>query len=148
MPKETFVELHSLLISKGGLTASRHIGTGERLMMFMHSLLGTTFASQAERWQHSKSTSCSSNRRVRKAILKCKKHLYITPKATDPLHPKLQDEKFKWFKDAIGAVDGSHVPAFVEPDKHAVFRNRKGWLSQNVMGVCDFDMLVLLCPLR
>ena len=109
-------------------------------MMFMHSLIGTTFASQAERWQHSKSTCCTSNRLVRSAILKCKKKLYVTPKPSDPIHSKLQDEKFKWFSNAIGAVDGSHVKAFVPPEFHSVFRNRKGELSQNVMGVCNFDM--------
>ena len=143
MPYETFVALLSLLETEGGLKGSRHIGAGHRLMMFMHSLMGTTFASQAERWQHSKSTCCESNRQVRKAILKCRKHLYVVPKATDPIHSKLEDDKFKWFKDAIGAVDGSHVPAFVSPEDHQTFRNRKGWLSQNVMGVCNFDMLVL-----
>ena len=140
MPYETFVALLSLLETEGGLRGSRHISAGHRLMMFMHSLIGTTFASQAERWQHSKSTCCASNRLVRKAILKCKKKLYVTPKASDPIHSKLQDENFKWFSNAIGAVDGSHVKAFVPPEFHSVFRNRKGELSQNVMGVCNFDM--------
>ena len=143
MPYDTFVALLTLLETEGGLKGSRHISAGHRLMMFMHSLMGTSFASQAERWQHSKSTCCESNRQVRKAILKCRKHLYVVPKATDPIHSKLEDDKFKWFKDAIGAVDGSHVPAFVSPEDHQTFRNRKGWLSQNVMGVCNFDMLVL-----
>lgn len=49
MPRETFIFLLALLEDKGGLTGSRRISAGERLMMFLHSLLGTTFASQAER---------------------------------------------------------------------------------------------------
>lgn len=40
----------------------------------------------------------------------------------------------------LGAIDGTHIPTTISPDKAAPFRNRKGTLSQNVMVVCDFDL--------
>lgn len=43
-------------------------------------------------------------------------------------------------QNCIGAIDGTHVPMTVTPDKAAPFRNRKGTLSQNVMVACDFDL--------
>uniref|UniRef100_A0A453MXP9 DDE Tnp4 domain-containing protein n=5 Tax=Triticinae TaxID=1648030 RepID=A0A453MXP9_AEGTS len=47
---------------------------------------------------------------------------------------------FPYFENCIGAIDGTHVPMTVTPDKAAPFRNRKGTLSQNVMVACDFDL--------
>ncbi|MQL92747.1 hypothetical protein Taro_025381 [Colocasia esculenta] len=43
--------------------------------------------------------------------------------------------------DAIGAIDGSHVPAHILREKQGRYRNRKGVVSQNVMGVCGFDLV-------
>ena len=48
---------------------------------------------------------------------------------------------FPFFKHAVGALDGSHVPAVVPQAMQDLCRNRKGWVSQNVLGVCDFNML-------
>ena len=47
---------------------------------------------------------------------------------------------FPHFKDCIGAVDGTHI--LVQPtlaDK-ALWCDRKGFYSQNVLVICDFDM--------
>ena len=45
-------------------------------------------------------------------------------------------------QNCIGAIDGTHVPISISPDKAAPFRNRKGTLTQNVMVACDFDLNV------
>lgn len=42
--------------------------------------------------------------------------------------------------DCKGAIDGTHIDAFVPADIVARFRNRKGHLSQNVLAACTFDM--------
>jgi hypothetical protein len=38
-------------------------------------------------------------------------------------------------------MDGTHIAAKVPEDIAATFRNRKGFLSQNVLACCDFDTL-------
>jgi DDE superfamily endonuclease len=48
-----------------------------------------------------------------------------------------------YFDGCIGALDGTHVPIHVPEVRRAAFRNRKGELSQNVLGVCTFDMQFL-----
>ncbi|KAM0866809.1 hypothetical protein ACQ4PT_042406 [Festuca glaucescens] len=46
----------------------------------------------------------------------------------------LSDSRFyPYFKNCIGAIDGTHIPISVSPDEAAPFRNRKGTLGQNVM---------------
>jgi hypothetical protein len=49
-------------------------------------------------------------------------------------NPKL----FPFFKYAIGAIDGSHIPVHVRDQDAPRYRNRKGWLSQNVLASCDW----------
>jgi hypothetical protein len=48
--------------------------------------------------------------------------------------------KFQFFRDCIGALDGTHLPAHVSPDQHPRYRNRKGQISQNILAVCDLEM--------
>ena len=47
---------------------------------------------------------------------------------------------FPYFKNCRGAIDGSHVDAYVSDEAVARYRNRKGGVSQNILAVCDFYM--------
>src|SRR5436190_9934000 len=46
---------------------------------------------------------------------------------------------YTYFNDCIGALDGTHIAAKVPNEDTAAYRNRKGWLSQNVLVCCEFD---------
>ncbi|KAL6336187.1 hypothetical protein AAG906_011069 [Vitis piasezkii] len=48
---------------------------------------------------------------------------------------------FPWFKDCIGAIDGTHISAWVPADRQTSFRGRKTVITQNVMCACNFDMM-------
>ncbi|CAL2272529.1 unnamed protein product [Prunus armeniaca] len=43
----------------------------------------------------------------------------------------------KNFKNCIGALDGTHIPVTVSTEDRPRYRNRKGDISTNVLGVCD-----------
>ncbi|MQL91918.1 hypothetical protein Taro_024536 [Colocasia esculenta] len=62
---------------------------------------------------------------------------------TDPVHPRIRhdDRFYPYFTDAIGAIDETYIPAHVLKDRQARYRNRKNVISQNVMGVCGFDLI-------
>ena len=45
-----------------------------------------------------------------------------------------------YFDDCLGALDGTHIAAFVLSSEQARYRNRKGTLSQNVLAICNFNM--------
>ncbi|KAL4587334.1 hypothetical protein LXL04_000203 [Taraxacum kok-saghyz] len=42
--------------------------------------------------------------------------------------------------DCIGAIDGTHVKASVAQHEQAKYIGRKGYATQNIMAVCDFNM--------
>ena len=44
------------------------------------------------------------------------------------------------FKDCVGSLDGTHIPAHVPEERCAAYQNQKGQLSQNVLAACDTDM--------
>lgn len=66
------------------------------------------------------------------------------PTADTPISVKItNDPRFHFFSDCIGAVDGTHIRAFVPIEEHANMRNRKGYLSQNCLFACSFDLLFI-----
>ena len=60
--------------------------------------------------------------------------LPITP-AIITTNPKF----YPFFKGCISAIDGFHTPAFVSAENTARYRNRKGFISQNVLAACSFS---------
>jgi hypothetical protein len=65
-------------------------------------------------------------------------------KAPDPniVHPKITKNPrfFPFFRNCLGAIDGTHIPIWISSKKTSPFRNRKGTLSINVTVACDFDL--------
>lgn len=47
---------------------------------------------------------------------------------------------FPFFKDALGAIDGTHIKATPAGEDRPRYRDRKGDISQNVLAACNFDM--------
>ena len=64
------------------------------------------------------------------------------PKINTPLAPRIADNSkfFPYFKDCLRALDGTHITVYIPLQDHARYRNRKGFLLQNVLVVCDFDL--------
>lgn len=63
----------------------------------------------------------------------------VMPNADTPVHQKiLNNPKFKHFKGALGALDGSHIPCAPPKGLRAIYRNRKSFLSQNCLFACNF----------
>ena len=66
MDKETFILLKSFLAQHGNLRRSQTINVGQKVMIFVHVLIGHTNRQTAERWQHSWSTISLIVHEVRK----------------------------------------------------------------------------------
>jgi hypothetical protein len=62
------------------------------------------------------------------------------PELRTPTQIQNNSKFFPYFKNCLGALDGSHIPLSVPEEKTAAFRNRKGTLSQNNLGAVTFDM--------
>ena len=74
--------------------------------------------------------------------------------SSDPFYPKyvcmpgagsLVPPKIRYnptfFKDALGAIDGSHFASAPPQEERPFCRNRKGFVSQNCLFACSFDFL-------
>lgn len=62
------------------------------------------------------------------------------PNENAPISMAIRDDpRFRFFDQCIGAIDGSHIRVFAPLEHHTVLRNRKGFLSQNCLFICDLD---------
>jgi hypothetical protein len=50
---------------------------------------------------------------------------------------------YPWFDGALGALDGTHLDAWMTADERTAGRDRNGNISQNVLAVCSFDLRFL-----
>ena len=62
------------------------------------------------------------------------------PNANYPIPPEIQHNPKFWpyFKDALGAIDGSHINFAAPAWLRDLCRNRKGYTSQNCLFACLF----------
>ncbi|CAL5383624.1 unnamed protein product [Camellia sinensis] len=67
----------------------------------------------------------------------------IKPRNLEDIPGKILNDRrfFPWFKDCVGAIDGTLVDAWVPASRQHTFRGRKATVSQNVLAACNFDML-------
>lgn len=65
----------------------------------------------------------------------------LTPE--DPPSQKIFNDPKLWpfFRGALGAIDGSHIHLSPPAASAHLYRNRKGFTSQNCLFACSFDLL-------
>ena len=137
------MHFHDLLVSTYGLSSSNNVSSIESLAMFLWIVGGPQSFSQVEsRFTRSLWTVHTKFHEVLKCLRKLAKD-NITPR--DPNfsmeHERLREDRFwPYFKDAIGAIDGSHIPVVVPVDETISHTCRHGYTSQNVLAICVFDM--------
>jgi hypothetical protein len=143
MEKHIFHKLCTELVNHG-LKSTNHIGVEEMVAMFL-VVVGHGVGNRMiqERFQHLGETVSRHFHDVLFACLSLSMK-YIKPQ--DPLfrnsHAKIRGDPRYWpfFKNAIGAIDGTHIPCVVSASDQTRFIGRKGYPTQNVMAVCDWDM--------
>ncbi|KAF7800846.1 protein ALP1-like [Senna tora] len=60
-------------------------------------------------------------------------------KQPEPVPEDSTDERWKCFKGCLGAIDGTHIRIRVSAEEQGKYRNRKGEITTNVLGVCSRD---------
>ncbi|KAK5771483.1 hypothetical protein PVK06_047687 [Gossypium arboreum] len=77
---------------------------------------------------------------VLRAILKLYKLVIRLPNESIPSEIRNNPRFYPYFKDCIGALDGTHVRASIPLSIHGRFRSRKGGTTQNVLAAITFDL--------
>ncbi|XP_057426218.1 uncharacterized protein LOC130719617 [Lotus japonicus] len=142
MRKPCFVRFCNELKEKNYLSDSRDVFVEEKVAMFLF-IIGHSVRHRvvANRFQHSTETVSRYFKEVLRAVCRLGKEL-IRPDSTElPDSIKSNHKYYPWFKNCIGAIDGIHISAWVPADKQMSCRGRKTTITQNVMFVCDFNMM-------
>ncbi|KAH6835179.1 nuclease HARBI1-like protein [Perilla frutescens var. hirtella] len=66
--------------------------------------------------------------------------MMVKPSTEIPAKIQESTRFMPFFKDCIGAIDGTHIPAMVPGREVSSFCNRHGMQSQNVLAACNFDL--------
>nr|GEW27231.1 protein ALP1-like [Tanacetum cinerariifolium] len=66
-------------------------------------------------------------------------HSYLLKKP-QPISEDSTDPRWKWFKNCLGALDGTYIRCLVSLEDKPRYRTRKGEIATNVLGVCSQDM--------
>ncbi|XP_056176731.1 uncharacterized protein LOC115671314 [Syzygium oleosum] len=144
MHKVVFNNLTRDLVACYGLEGSRNTDVAEMVGMFLHILghgIGNMLAQ--ERFQRSGETISRYFSLVLDKVCDMGKDL-IQPidREYREVPEKIKKDRrfFPYFKDCIGAIDGTHIPAMVPTYDQIRFIGRKGMTTQNVIAICNFNM--------
>ncbi|XP_038721982.1 uncharacterized protein LOC120014133 [Tripterygium wilfordii] len=87
---------------------------------------------------------CAGNRLVQECFQHSRETVSRMFHEFDEVPVKIRgDPKYSPFKNYVGAIDGTHIPAMIPKPDIGRFIGRKGTTTQNVMEACDFDMLYI-----
>ncbi|KAL4302428.1 hypothetical protein GQ457_10G020700 [Hibiscus cannabinus] len=125
------------------LEDEKKVSVEEAVAMFLF-IIGQNATQRliADRFQHSTETVSTWFQKVLIVVCKLGTKI-ICPRDRGDVQPEIARNSnwFPYFKDCIGAIDGTEVSARAPASKHIPFRNRKQNLSQNVLVACSHDML-------
>lgn len=141
MDKHVFYKLCDILQAKGLLRHTNRIKIEEQLGIFMF-ITGHNLRTRAiqELFRYSGETISRHFNNVLNAIIAISLEFFQPPGSDIP--PKIREDPrfYPYFKDCVGVVDGMHIPVMVGVDEQGPFRNKIGFLSQNVLAACSLDL--------
>ncbi|KAB8117550.1 hypothetical protein EE612_059699, partial [Oryza sativa] len=142
MEPEVFKSTAEFLRRKNLVRDTRGVRVEEKLAMFMYMLShNASYQDMQYEFKHSGAT-IHLHIRAFFDIVPTLTHRFIKPPLANQTHSKITSNPrfYPYFKNCLGAIDGTHVPITINPEMAAPYRNRKSTLSQNVMLACDFDL--------
>lgn len=143
MTRDTFMKLVAFCGEHTELRATREVSVEEKLGIFLYIVSnGVSFRAAKEHWARALGTISTAFSEVLDALLILHQHYVVLPSKDRPLDARIQSSRkyYPYFKDVAGALDGTHIYAFLPSAQATPYRNRKNTLTQNVLGVCTLDL--------
>ncbi|PPD80543.1 hypothetical protein GOBAR_DD22529 [Gossypium barbadense] len=136
-----FFNLCDILSTNNLLQSSKSVDIREQVVIFLH-IIGhnVRFRVIGSRYYRSIQTVHHYFRVVLRAILKLYRLVIRLPDESTPSEIRNNPRFYPYFKDCIGALDGTHIHASVPPSMQGRFRSHKGGTTQNVLAAITFDL--------
>ncbi|RVW84970.1 hypothetical protein CK203_039527 [Vitis vinifera] len=139
MDKETFMNLCDHLKRHENLQDTRFVTVEEAVAMFL-LIVGHNVRMRvvADVFQHSTETVAQPFKEVRRALCRLGKILICPNNMTNEVSSYVASNPkyFPWFKDCIGAIDGTHISAWVPANRQTSFRVGKEQQTMHVSFGC------------
>ncbi|PPD90871.1 hypothetical protein GOBAR_DD12175 [Gossypium barbadense] len=138
MNRTAFFKLCEMLESIGGLKSSRNMLVDEQVAMFLH-IISHHLKNRVikHHFRRSGETVSRAFHSVLNAVIRLKDVLFKKP---EPITADSSDTRWKWFKNFLGALDGTHIKIRVPTVDKPRYRMRKGNIATNMLGVCTPEM--------
>nr|XP_020187954.1 protein ALP1-like [Aegilops tauschii subsp. strangulata] len=141
MKRAPFARLVETFRSRSLLQDSLNTSFKEQVAMFLHVVgHNQRFRVIHNTFRRSMETISRYFKQVLFAVGELRGEMIRRPSGQTP--PKIRGSPrwYPYFKDCIGAIDGTHVTARVPRSQSAAYRGRKHYTSQNVLAAVDFDL--------
>ncbi|XP_047974781.1 protein ALP1-like [Salvia hispanica] len=138
MDRNAFGRLCRIFRQTGDLTDGRFVKVEEQVALFL-SILAHHKKNRVVKFDFLRSGYTVSRyvHRVLRAVIRLQASLLATP---EPITDDCTDNRWKWFKGCLGALDGTYISLHVPQTDKPRYRSRKGQICTNTLAVCDRDM--------
>lgn len=142
MSKRSFCNLAQLLQERTTLQPTFHCSVEQQLGMWLQAWAHATSVRQiSEEFQHSLETISRHVNAVCRALSSLSTDFVRLPSpANVPKEIRNSSKFYPYFKDCIGAIDGSYIQGTPDPLNAAAYRGRKSGTGINVLFACTFDL--------
>ncbi|KAA0065893.1 retrotransposon protein [Cucumis melo var. makuwa] len=135
MDRRCFAILCHLLRTIAGLTSTEVVDVEEMVAMFLYILAHDVKNRVIQReFMRSGETISRHFNMVLLAVIRLHEELLKKPQ---PVPNECTDQRWRWFENCLGALDGTYIKVNVPASDRARYRTRKGEVATNVLGVCD-----------
>ncbi|KAJ0046961.1 hypothetical protein Pint_05049 [Pistacia integerrima] len=134
MNRALFQKLCNLLTIHDNLKLTRHSSVEELVGTFLHTLAHNQKTRVMKRQMRRSTETVSRNfHLVLNVVLRLHTLLF---KKLEAIPDNSTDDRWKWFKNCLGALDGTYIKVHVPTDDIPRYRSRKSEVATNVLGVC------------
>ncbi|KAA0054346.1 retrotransposon protein [Cucumis melo var. makuwa] len=135
MDRRCFAILCHLLRTIAGLTSTEVVDVEEMVAMFLNILAHDVKNRVIQReFMRLGETISRHFNMVLLAVIRLHQELLKKPQ---PVPNDCTDQRWRWFENCLGALDGTYIKVNVPVSDRARYRTRKGEVATNVLGVCD-----------
>ncbi|KAG6476907.1 protein ALP1-like [Zingiber officinale] len=143
MSYDAFTRLVAILRGRGLLRDNQYSFVEEQVAKFLHILSGQgRVRSESFFFRRSTETISRHFHKVLRALITLQDQFLVQPNGST-VSPQILNSGgrfYPYFKNCIGAIDGTHIRVKVSKEDVSRYRGRKNYPTMNVLAACTFDL--------